>query len=130
MFDGRERNFSWHALRAAAGLLLVLGPGCAFAATPLPELVDEINATKVLDWKASVVHPGDTLELRLQITPEQLAPAVQRAIVRPDGMANMPVVGDVETGGFNSQTDALLEIARRSSSASTRPSRRSSRRRA
>lgn len=84
-----------------AGLLLAFAASCACAATPLPEVVDEINATAIMDWKAIKVHAGDTVVLRLIQSPEQPAPPPQRIEVRSDGYGNFPVVGDIYLLGLD-----------------------------
>jgi ribonuclease T len=65
-----------------------------------------------------VAHRAVT-ELRMDIASQSTAPAVAKSAVRAPGATLMarrfrgflPVVVDVETGGFHATTDALLEIA-------------------
>lgn len=92
--------FVW---RTALALVVTTCAGCSGVATPMPELVEEINATLTPD--PFVVRPGDVLDIRFFRKPEWNF----ASRVRPDGRASFTGMDEVEVAGKTlAEVDQLL----------------------
>jgi len=77
----------------AASLLLCLLASCTASGTPIPEIAQEINATRETGPMRFV--PGDRLAVRFASNPSY----DQRLDVRPDGTASFPLLGEIPVAG-------------------------------
>jgi polysaccharide export outer membrane protein len=76
-----------------AGLLAALLGACTSSGTPIPELAQEINATREAGPMRFV--PGDRISVRFASDPT----LDQRLDVRPDGKASFLMVGEIGVAG-------------------------------
>jgi protein involved in polysaccharide export with SLBB domain len=77
----------------AASLLLATLASCTASGKPIPEIAQEINATR--DTGPMRFVPGDRLAVRFASNPTY----DQRLDVRPDGMASFPLLGEIGVAG-------------------------------
>ena len=85
--------FSARSASLAASLLLATLAACTSPGTPIPEIAQEINATRDLGPMRFV--PGDRIAVRFASNPTY----DQRLDVRPDGTASFPLLGEIAVAG-------------------------------
>ena len=86
-------HLSTRSASLAAGLLLATLAACTTPGTPIPEIAQEINATR--DTGPMRFVPGDRLAIRFASNPTY----DQRLDVRPDGLASFPLLGEIAVAG-------------------------------
>ncbi len=86
-------SYSTPSTALAASLLLATLTSCTSPGTPIPEIAQEINATRETGPMRFV--PGDRLSVRFASNPA----LDQRLDVRPDGRASFLMVGEIAVAG-------------------------------